>query len=237
MFAQFVENFSVNPWRKAGVVFFLSLFAVVFTIRGPFRALTDPGINDLLSPYIQASAWLHGADPYSSESLLRFWPKGAEQARPALGQMRDGSVLVRHGIPTAYPLSCFTLMGPLTVIPWPIFKIMWVAMNVGLFFANILSLVSLANLNALQRVIFVAASLLLAPFHSGIATCNIAILATEVGVIGAWLAYKHRALASGILIGVCTGLKTQIGLCFLAYCVIRRRWQLPQRHSRRPLWL
>ncbi len=224
MLAQFVENVLENPWRKTEVAFFLFVFAVVFTIRGPFRALTDPGINDLLSPYIQASAWLHGADPYSSESLLRFWPKEAERARPAPEQMRDGSVLVRHGIPTAYPLTCFTLLAPFTVIPWPIFKIIWVAMSVGLFFASILSLVSLASLNMPQRVIFASASLLLAPFHSGIATCNIAIPATEVGVIGAWLAYENRLLPSYILIGVCIGLKPQIGLCFLAYYVVRRLW-------------
>src|SRR5690349_3173755 len=106
MFVQFAERSTHNASRATGVVFFLFFFAVVFTLRGPFRALTDPGINDLLSPYIQASAWSHGADPYSSESLLRFWPKGAERARPAPEQMRDGSVLVRHGIPTAYPPSC-----------------------------------------------------------------------------------------------------------------------------------
>jgi hypothetical protein len=224
MFANFIESSKHNPLRMTGVVFFLFVFAAIFTLRGPFRALTDPGINDLISPYIQASAWLHGADPYSSESLLRFWPRGAEQAQPSPGQMRDGSVLIRHGIPTAYPLNCFTLLAPFTLIPWPIFKIMWVAMSVGLFFASIRSLVSLANLNTPQRVMFSLASLLLAPFHSGIATCNIAIVAAEVGVIAVWFAHERRQVASGILIAICIGLKPQIGLCFLAYYVIRRCW-------------
>lgn len=226
MFAQFIEDFGHSPWRTTAVVFFLLVFTIVFTLRGPSRALTDPGINDLLSPYVQSSAWFHGADPYSSESLLRFWPKGAERARPALRQMQDGSVLVRHGIPTAYPPSCFILLAAFTVIPWPIFKVIWVLTSVGLFFVSIWSLVSLANLNARKKVVFWSASLLLAPFHSGIATCNLAIIAAELGVIAGWVAHEKKHLASGILIAVCTGLKPQIGLCFLAYYVVRRCWTI-----------
>src|SRR5438046_417068 len=90
----------------------LVLVALVFVFRGPYRALRASDLNDLISPYAQATAWLHGADPYSPYSLFEFWPSQALSSRPAEQEFFNGTVLVEHGIPTAYPLTCFVLLAP-----------------------------------------------------------------------------------------------------------------------------
>jgi len=75
-------------WTKGLVVTLFVFSGAVFTLRGPFRALSNDGLNDLISPYVQSTAWVHGADPYSPQSLLTFWPKGV--ARPAEQEFQDG---------------------------------------------------------------------------------------------------------------------------------------------------
>ena len=68
------------------------------------------------------------------------------------------------------------------------------------------------------------AALLLAPFHTGIATCNVVIVAVELGVLAvAWANAKGEI--GGVLIAVSVGLKPQIGLVFLAYYFFRRSWK------------
>lgn len=208
-------------------VFVPILIAVcmVFIFRGPFRAFTSQGLDDLLSPDIQSTAWLHGADPYSPRSLLQFWPKSALAARPDPREMDDGSVLVRHGIPTAYPLTSLVLLAPFSVVPWPIFKVLWVTASVALFFAAVWSLGLWAGLKTREKQIFLLASLLLAPFHTGIATCNVAVVAVELGVIAVAWAYSKNEIAAGLLIAVSVGMKPQIGLVFLAYYLVQRGWK------------
>src|SRR5438309_385481 len=94
-------------WKKACIALLFTFCGTVFIVRGPFRAATGSDLNDLISPYIQATALVHGADPYSPQSLLKFWPADASAARPDVRQFKDGSILTRHGIPTAYPLTSF----------------------------------------------------------------------------------------------------------------------------------
>ncbi len=140
----------------------------IFTLRGPVRAFRASDLNDLISPYTQAAAWVHGADPYSPQSLFAFWPGGALRARPAAQEFNNGSILTDHGIPTAYPLTCFVLLGPFTVIPWHVIKFISIASAVALFFASVWTLISIARLQGWCRNMFIAGSLLLAPFHTGI---------------------------------------------------------------------
>src|SRR5262249_3088369 len=156
------------------------------------------------------------------QSLLKYWPKGAEAARPENQEMQDGSVLFQHGIPTAYPLTSLVLFAPFTAISWPAFKVLWVAASVALFIASMWVLASWAGLNRSQNFIFSIGAILLAPVHTGIATCNPAIVAIEVGALSAWAARSGWVWTSGLLIAVCVGLKPQIGLCFLTFCVLHR---------------
>jgi len=40
-------------WPKGLVTILFVLSGAVFTLRGPFRALNNSGLNDLISPYVQ----------------------------------------------------------------------------------------------------------------------------------------------------------------------------------------
>ena len=71
-----------------------------------------------------------------------------------------------------------------------------------------------------------AGVLALAPFHTGIVTGNVALVAIELAVIAIWTARRHRDLATAVLLAASVGLKPQIGLAFVAYYLVRRRWRV-----------
>jgi hypothetical protein len=212
-----------SHWRTAFIAFLITFCGTVFVVRGPFRAATASNLNDLISPYIQATALVHGADPYSPQSLLKFWPNDALAARPDVRQFSDGSILTRHGIPTAYPLSSFLVLAPFTVLPWHVFKFLAIFVNVALLCFAAWSLVTVIEMNPTRRLLFAAAALLFAPIHTGIATYNLAIVATELGIISLLSEYRGRKIESGLLIALSLALKPQIALCFLIYQIVRRQ--------------
>jgi len=176
----------------------------------------------------QTRAWIRGIDPYSPKSLLELWPAEATQFEFLRREVADGSILAKRGIPTAYPLTCFFLLAPLAWLPWPVANAVWAALNVAMFASMIWALISLTDLgrNRKRTYAFVICALALAPFHTGIATANIAVLAIELSVIAMWTARKRYDVVTGILLAIAIGLKPQIGLCFLAYYFFRRRWSI-----------
>jgi hypothetical protein len=74
--------------------------------------------------------------------------------------------------------------------------------------------------------LLIAATLALAPFHTGIVNANVALVAVELGVLAVWTARERHEITTAILVAVSAGLKPQIGLCFLLYYVVRRRWRI-----------
>jgi hypothetical protein len=220
-----ISEFYKSRIRKSLLAAIFIISGSIFTLRGPVRALRASDLNDLISPYTQAAAWVHGTDPYSPQSLFAFWPSGALSARPAGQEFSTGSILIDHGIPTAYPLTCFVLLGPFTVVPWHVIKFIFIASAVGLFFVSVWALISLARLQGWRRNMFIAGSLLLAPFHTGIAVFNLAVVATELGIIAIWANHRGKNISSGLLLALTVGLKPQVGLCFLLYFLVCRKWQ------------
>jgi len=57
------SNSSGVPYPQALLCVLLIGSGLVFALRGPVRAIRDTSINDLVSPYAQAVAWVHGVDP------------------------------------------------------------------------------------------------------------------------------------------------------------------------------
>lgn len=209
----------------------LLLAGTEFVIRGPVRALqTATGFNDFLSPYVQADAFVHGLDPYSPQVLLRLWPGTASHFLFLPKEVANGSLVANRGIPTAYPITALVLIAPFSLLPWNLAYALWFAMNLILFVIMLWALVELAGLSSdLYRpatILLVAGTLALAPFHTGIVTGNVTLVAVELSVIAIWAARQHYEIAAGLLLAVAAGLKPQIGLCFLFYYLLRRRWQI-----------
>jgi len=200
-----------------------------FAVRGPVRAIRSASqFNDFLSPYIQANAWMRGLDPYSPETLLRLWPTGAAHLQFLPKEVADGTLIAKRGIPTAYPITALVLIAPISLLPWNFAYAFWLAINLALFFVMLWVLVELAGFSYREpaAILLVAGTLVLAPFHTGIVTGNAALVGVELGIIAIWAARRRYEVTTAILLALSAGLKPQIGLCFLLYYLVRRRWRV-----------
>jgi hypothetical protein len=220
---------SLSTKSKSLLIFLVLLAASEFIVRGPVRFLRAADFNDFISPYIQSRALARGMDPYSPEVLVRLWPiKGAHRPEFLTKDLADGSLITKRGIPTAYPLTCLFLLTPLAVLPWPAAHLAWLVITVCLTLGAIWSLLALGGfeMNDWRGYAFVAFALALAPLHTGFAAGSIAI--GTVALCGIALAREQRGseMVAGIIFGIAIALKPQIGLPFLAYYLLRRRWRL-----------
>jgi hypothetical protein len=110
---------------------------------------------------------------------------------------------------------------------WNVAYALWLALNLALFVIMLWALVGLSGFSFREPsgILLVAAPLALAPFHTGIVTGNVTLVAVELSVIAIWSARRYD-IAAGVLLAVSAGLKPQIGLCFLLYYLLRRRWRV-----------
>jgi hypothetical protein len=200
-----------------------------FMLRGPIRAIrTATQFNDFLSPYIQANAWMRGLDPYSPQVLLKLWPAQALHFDFLPKEVANGTLVANRGIPTAYPITALVLVTPFSLLPWNVAYALWLAINLTLFSVTVCVLLSLAGVSYREPagILLIAAALALAPFHTGIVTGNVSLVAIELSVIAIWTARRRFDIATAILLAISAGLKPQIGLCFLLYHLVRRRWRV-----------
>jgi hypothetical protein len=200
-----------------------------FVVRGPLRAVrSSTQFNDFLSPYIQADAWTRGLDPYSPQTLLKLWPPRAAHLQFVPREVADGSIIAKRGIPTAYPITSLVLIAPLSWLPWNLAYGLWFAINLALFGIMLSRLVELSGFSYrdVRGGLLIALVLALAPFHTGFVTGNVALAAVELGVIAVWTARQRYDSATAVLLAVSAGLKPQIGLCFILYYLVRRRWRI-----------
>ncbi len=200
-----------------------------FMVRGPVRAVqTATGFNDFLSPYIQAKALVHGLDPYSPQVVLNLWPADAPHFFFLPKEVANGTLVANRGIPTAYPITALVLVAPFSLPSWNVAYFLWLAVDLALFGIMLWVLVALAGFSYREpsAILLVAGTLALAPFHTGIVTGNVTLVAVELSVIAIWSVRRQYDIAAGILLAVASGLKPQIGLCFLLYYFLRRRWQV-----------
>ncbi len=207
----------------------LLLAASEFAVRGPVRAIrTGIQFNDFLSPYIQAKALVHGLDPYSPESLLRLWPPEAPHFMFLAREVASGTLVANRGFPTAYPITALVLFAPFSLLPWSIASPLWFVANLLLFVIMLHALLALAGFSWHEPsgILLTAATLALAPFHTCIAAGNPTAIAAELSVIGLWQARRGNDVRTAVFFAISAGLKPQIGLIFLFYYLLRRRWRL-----------
>ncbi|MFZ0773263.1 MAG: glycosyltransferase family 87 protein [Candidatus Sulfotelmatobacter sp.] len=200
-----------------------------FLVRGPVRAIRSATqFNDFLSPYIQGNAWIRGLDPYSPQVLLKLWPAEALHFDFLPKEVANGTLVANRGIPTAYPITALVLVAPFSLLPWNVAYALWLAINLALFSATLCVLVSLAGVSYREPagILLIAASLALAPFHTGIVTGNVSLAAIELSVAAIWAARGRHDITTAVLLAISAGLKPQIGLCFLLYYLMRRRWRI-----------
>jgi len=224
---------SLSTRSKSLLLSLVLLAACEFIVRGPVRFLRAADFNDFISPYIQSRALVMGMDPYSPEVLVRLWPvEGAHRPEFLAKDLADGSLIMKRGIPTAYPLTCLFLLIPLAVLPWPIAHFAWLVITACLTFAAIWSLLPLIeagvgfNKNDWRAYVFVAFAPALAPLHTGFAAGSIVIGTVALCGIAVSRAQGGSDILAGILSGMAICLKPQIGLPFFACYLLWKRWRL-----------
>lgn len=82
------------------------------------------------------------------------------------------------------------------------------------------------RLTETRTIAFVAASLALAPFHTGLASGNPTILVIGLCAVAIWAANAQHEIASGVLFGVACAMKPHLGAFLVLYYLARRRWRL-----------
>jgi hypothetical protein len=214
---------------KSLLILLVLLAASEFIERGPLRFLQATDFNDFISPYLQSRALVKRVDPYSPEVLVRLWPSG-EAYRPDFldKDLADGTLMAKRGVPTAYPPTCLLLLTPLAVLPWPVAHLAWAVTTVGLTLGVIWSLLAMCRFERTdwRFYVFLAFALALAPLHTGLAAGSIVIGAVALCGIALSLAQRGSEMVAGILFGIAVCLKPQIGLPFLVFYLLRRRWRL-----------
>jgi glycosyl transferase family 87 len=213
-----------------------ALFAVLlllagaeFVLRGPVRFAHAANFNDFISPYIQTRTWIDGQDPYSPQNLVRRWPPEAERFDFLTRDLADGSLVLKRGIPTAYPLTAFVQIAPVAVLPWHVAHPLWLVITVLSFGVTAVSLLSIAGLvpPTHRALAFLAIALALAPFHTALAAGSIVTVAVAASASAVWASSQRYDILAGVLLAIAVGLKPQIGLPFCFYYLVRGRWRVP----------
>jgi hypothetical protein len=188
-----------------------------FIVRGPLRFIHN-GLawNDLTQAYVPARAWLEGKNPYDGQTFVDIW---AEQTGTRYVDPRSQFA---HA---TYPLTTLVVMSPFAVLSWKAALAAWTAIRLVLLLPMIWALARAGQLSPSGSLTLLAMTLALAPLHTGMATGNITVLALELAAIGTWAMTAQRPLPAGIAFGIVTCLKPQIGLCFFAYCLLRKRYR------------
>lgn len=120
------------------------------------------------------------------------------------------------------------LLAPVAWLPWYLAHAVWLILTVLSFGLAVASLASLLGLDWKERrtYLFLALALALAPFHTGMAAGSIVIVVVALCAFATLAANRAWKVAAGVVLAVAVGLKPQIGLPFLAFYVLRKRWRL-----------
>jgi hypothetical protein len=184
--------------------------------RGVWRAIGDS--EDLAVGYAAARAWWLGLDPYAVGALKTVL-LAADGGSLATGDLLDG--LRNVYLPPTLPVFL-----PLALGSWPIAWPLMLGLNLGASLAIAVGLVRLLGwpLSAIRSLWLCAGILALGPLHLTMALGQTAILASALLVGAILLERASRPRSAGVLYGLATAVKIQIGLPFVAYLVWRRRW-------------
>ena len=144
------------------------LTGVEASLRGPLRFMKALDFNDFISPYVQTRLWVEGSDPYSPNNLVKLWPADVKRPDFLVKDLDQGSLIIRTGIPTAYPPTTFPILAPLVILPWHIAQPLWMALCLTAYAMTVFSLALVIKLDNREKIfyVFIAAALALAPFHT-----------------------------------------------------------------------
>jgi hypothetical protein len=198
----------------------LFLAGAEFLIRGPVRGLNpEMGWNDFTGPYVAARAWMQGSPPYQAANLVRIWT--------SLGGEPIGIPASTHDpfqVRPIYPPTTLALVAPFAILPWRLAMVAWMLAEIASVVVLAIMLASVLALPSTNwKLLFVAAVLALAPFHTGIGRANPAVFSVTLAGLAGWASLRRRSALAGLLLAISLCLKPPLGGALLLYYLLIRR--------------
>ena len=178
-----------------------------FVFRGVVPAVTR---NDFSDVYVGAWLWRHGQNFYD-----------AALTKATATQLTDSHV----NVVLIYPPTALVLMAPFSFLPWSWANPIWHLLGLVGIGITIALLIRLAGLRLGDDRTLVLATFVLAfsPLHQAFHLGNVALLAVPLCLFGVFLAERKQDFAAGVVLGIATALKPQLGLWVLAFYLFQFR--------------
>ncbi len=180
-----------------------------FVLRGIVPAL-QPSKTDFSELYTSSWLWRHGQNPYDPQLDTT-----AQQ------QLVGVSVLIAP----IYPLTTLALVSPFTFLPWRWANFTWLLLGLGGIAATVILLLRLRSTrtSGFQALALTAFILSFDPLHQAFHLGNIALFVVPLSFFAILLAERGHHGWSGVLFGIATALKPQLGIWPLLYYLCRGR--------------
>lgn len=196
--------------------FFLLALAVCWFIwRGPMRMSET---RDSLCPYLGSQLLVKKHNPYNGALL--------ESARLELTN-KSGDTSIPTFTSAIYPPTTLVILSIFSQLPWQYFRYFLLFIDTAGLVA-VLAVLSFSLGGAFYRpqsLVLWITGLAWAPWHTGMATGNLAIPAISIGIIGWWASERQRIWAASAFLLVSLMLKPQIGAVFIVMLMLRRCWK------------
>jgi len=225
---------ALTPRRRSPHLALAALLALALALllyRGALRAIDSDGSRDFAWVLSCTAGWVQGVNPYDSINLDDAW-------RSLLGSP-DFLPSTRSSANNLYPPTTFALLSPLAKLTWDHARILWAILNTLSILWIAWSLLGIAGLplRSPAGMIFAALCLAAAPVGTAISLGQLSLPVLAAVSAAHWLRLRARnnpeahtkirlEVAAGVLLGLASALKPQIGIVFLAYELFRLRWRI-----------
>jgi hypothetical protein len=195
----------------------ISLLAVALLqlgFRGMQRARHDIPLWDFASVHSAVRTWIHGGDPYDLSAVVATW----REAKIFTG--RDASYFA-----TVYPPTSLLLIVPLALLPAGVAMWLWLLLTLVLLAIQFAALMDMARLSwrDSRGLLLVGAALVSAPFQFGILAGQLSIPAISLCIIAFWCAGNRKERLAGVILGLASALKPQLGGPLIIYYLVQKR--------------
>ncbi len=218
--------------RRFAATIFLLIAAAVFL----FRTVLKPGerLWDFAIYSTAARAYIQGHNPYDQAYLRTLWDQEAVAA--------SGSTQSIDWLYSIVPPPTLLLLAGPAMLPRAIGFPLWIGLSLAILLLAIVALADLilrpstearlkeggalkprpfAHLIAPPGLVLLAGFLLLGPAQSVVHSGQPAGPAIGMIILALWARMRERPVLAGVLLGIATCLKSQLGLPFVVLFILR----------------
>jgi len=201
----------------------IALGGITFWVRTTQQPQYTP--LDFAVVWTSSRVWLAGENPYARADAMRHWcdAGGSEGIVLKDAQADETGWLPILGIP-----PILAALAPMALLPAPHAVVAWYLLAAILLLAQTAALAALTGSAAYRPVglMIFAATLAFAPLHECFGWGQPTGPAASLMILAAWGAGCRRDALAGILLGLATALKPQLGGILFLYYLLQGRWRI-----------